>query len=31
MGVRNPVSTRSNKLIPSTPTAYEMPNDGIHA
>src|SRR4051812_23094000 len=30
-GVRNPVSTSSSRLMPSTPTKYSMPNAGIHA
>ena len=30
-GVRNPVSTTRNRLMPSTPTKYSMPNDGIQA
>ena len=30
-GVRNPVRTSSSRLMPSTPTKYSMPNEGIQA
>ena len=30
-GVRKPVSTTRNRLMPSTPRAYWMPNDGIQS
>ena len=30
IGVRNVVSTTSSRLMPSTPTWYEMPKSGSH-